>query len=337
MTSAISAIATRRPSFTSAPLLGVMLCGACAALSGCEASEEGSPAFGFGNSSGASSAGSSSAAGSSVGGTFVNGTGNVSGASFSPGGTPGATATGGGGSGGSTASVGGGGGTDAAGASVGGSSTEAGSGGGGGGPFVCGKAAGAAPLIDDFEDSNTAVTELDGRSGIWENFDDSSLTGSYVPRAPTALQGRNASVGYCVAVSGYSVWGANLVANLAAPKCGYDASAYQGVCFWAKGSLSGGGPLVFAVGTDDTVPEASGGKCTANCNAHYQLKLSGDSALADQYKEYCVEWAGLAPPTITQPKPLDAKAIVQLEWKFPAGAGVSTDGEICIDDVRFLE
>jgi hypothetical protein len=202
---------------------------------------------------------------------------------------------------------------------------------------MCGKAAGAAPLIDDFEDGNITVAQLDGRSGNWENFDDTSLGGSYTPKSPTALEGRNASVGYCIAVSGYSVWGANLVANLSGPKCGYDASVYKGVCFWAKGSVTGGGPMVFAVGTDDTVPAASGGKCSETCNAHYELKLTGASALTDEYKEYCVEWDALALPSITEPKPLDAKALVQMEWKFPAGAGVSTDGEICIDDIRFLE
>jgi hypothetical protein len=321
----------RRSSITTPSVLWLMACGA---LSGC-ASDDPTTPFGFsGTSGGTAGGGTGSVAGSSVGGTFFVPPGNTSGASFTPGGGP--PATGGGGSSTAGASVGGA--PDTAGANSGGSSTEAGSGGGGGiAPFMCGKAQGTAPLIDDFEDSNNAVTGVDGRSGTWENFDDTSLNGSYAPKSPTALEGRNASVGYCVAVSGYKVWGANLVANLSSPKCGYDASVYKGVCFWAKGSVTGGGPLVFAVGTDDTVPAASGGKCAANCNAHYELKLTGDNALTDEYKEYCVEWSGLALPSIAGPKPLDTKAIVQLEWKFPAGASVSTDGEICIDDLRFLE
>lgn len=323
-----------RPSrITTAATLCLTAVGAATALSGC-ASEDTTTPFSFGGSAGS--------AGSGVGGTFFSSSGSssTSGASFSTSGGPAVTTTGGGGSGGGSggAGAGAGGAPDTAGSSSGGSATDAGSGGGGGvAPFMCGKAAGTAPLIDDFEDSNNAVAQLDGRSGIWENFDDTSLAGSYAPKSPTALKGRNASVGYCVAASGYSVWGANLVANLSAPKCGYDASVYKGVCFWAKGSVTGGGPMVFAVGTDDTVPMASGGKCGANCNAHYELKLNGASSLTDEYKEYCVEWSALALPSISGPKPLDAKALVQLEWKFPAGAGVSTDGEICIDDVRFME
>jgi len=313
-------------------------------LDGCASSDDEKSPFGFDSAGGTASGGTASVAGSSVGGTFFSGTGSTSGASFTPGGAtsaPGVAGGGSGGSGGSAGSTAGtstGGAPETAGASSGGTAAEAGSGGSGGSaPFVCGKAEGAAPLIDDFEDSNAFVAAVDGRSGVWENFDDSSLTGSYFPRSPTAAKGRNAGTGYCVAVSGYKEWGANLVANMSGTKCGYDASVYKGVCFWAKGSVAGGGPIVFAVGTDDTVPVASGGKCSANCNAHYQLKLTGESALTAEYKEYCAEWSELALPTISEPKPLDSKAIVQMEWKFPAGASVSTDGELCIDDVRFMQ
>lgn len=336
MMPAASALATRRSRTTTASALWVLACGACAALGGCAASDDEASPFNF-DSSGTAGGGTASVAGSSVGGTFVSGPSNNSGATFTPGGATSAPGMGGGGSSGA-AGTSAGGAPDTAGASSGGTLTDAGSGGSGGsGPFVCGKAEGAAPLVDDFEDSNTFVAAVDGRSGVWENFDDSSLTGTYAPRSPTALQGRSASAGYCVAISGYKEWGANLVANMSGTKCGYDASVYKGVCFWAKGSVAGGGPIVFAVGTDDTVPATSGGKCTANCNAHYQLKLTGDNALTAEYKEYCAEWSELALPTISEPKPLDTKAIVQMEWKFPAGASVSTDGELCIDDVRFLQ
>ncbi len=193
------------------------------------------------------------------------------------------------------------------------------------------------PLIDDFEDSNIALKETDGRTGIWETFDDSSLTGVYSTRYP--MGAGHQGVGWCTDVSGYAQWGANLVASMADPKCGYDASVYKGVCFWAKGKVTAGGPLIFAIGTNDTVPTTSGGKCKSatSCNSHYELKLSGDNALTDSYKQYCVEWSKLALPSIAMPKPLDPSGIVQVEWKFPAGAGVSTDGTICVDDITFMK
>jgi hypothetical protein len=225
----------------------------------------------------------------------------------------------------------------ASGTDVGGTDAGGTLGSGGSAPAGCGKSTGTEPLIDDLEDGNTNAALVDGRSGVWETFDDSTLGGSFDPRAPTATQGRNASVGYCVSVSGYKQWGADLVVNMGSPKCSYDASAYKGVCFWARGKLDAGGPVEFSVATADTDPVTSGGACEANCNSHYRLKLTGDSALTEQYKQYCVEWAKLDLPRVPAPKPLDAKAIVHMEWKFPAGAGASTDGTLCVDDVSFMK
>ncbi len=310
--------------------LGLLAFAACAGFVGCGASDDEPPPT-FGGPTGSVAGSSSGAPSNSSAGTFS------AAGTFSSSGGAGTFPSGGGGNGG-TAGTGTTGGLNDGGTAAGGTPSVAGSGGGGGSdPAGCGKSTGADPMIDDFEDVNGILKAVDGRSGIWENFDDTSLGGSYTPKFPTALLGKNGSAGYCVAVSGYSDWGANLVANMSAPKCGYDASAYKGVCFSAKGSVDAGGPIVFAVGTSDTVPETSGGKCVTGCNAHYQLKLTGEAALTDEYKEYCVEWAQLALPTVPQPKPLDATGIVQMEWKFPAGASKSTDGEICIDDVRFLQ
>lgn len=321
----LTAIGSSTNARTSGLLLLVVA--ACASLAGCEASDDGGFSTGGGATSNAGGSGGSAFAPVTSAGTFSPPGGGLGGSgSFGAAGNPST-----GGTGGSSA-------IHSGGAGAGGVPSLAGASGGGGlAPVGCGISTGADALIDDFEDSNSLVAAVDARTGTWENFDDTSLTGSYAPKFPSALEGRDGSVGYCVTVKGYSEWGANLVANMSAPKCGYDASAYKGVCFWAKGSVEAGGPIIFAVGTSDTVPETSGGKCVTGCNSHYQLKLTGEHELTDAYKEYCVEWAALALPSVPQPKAMDSKAIVQMEWKFPAGAGESTDGQICIDDVRFLQ
>jgi hypothetical protein len=280
----------------------------------------GQPAAGSGGAAATMTAGNAA-----MGGSF-SGTGAAGLPSF---GTAGTTAVGGGGA----SSVAGSGGTGGTGGTAGG--TDAG-GSGGGQTLGCAKSTGADPLIDDFEDGDTTLKLVDGRNGPWETFDDGSTGALYTTKTPTAAMGRAGTSGFCTSISGYKAWGANLVATMASPKCGYDASAYDGVCFWAKGEVTAGGPFVFAVGTSDTVPENSGGMCTqqGRCNAHYEANPVLQKA---DYKQYCYKWAALKSPNIPNPPTFSKGAIVQIEWKFPASSSKSTDGSFCLDDVSFCK
>ncbi len=301
------------------PLLA--MCSACAS-----SADPAPPSFSFGDhasagSSGAAAGGTTSATGitggtfSSAGtGTFVFGEAGTtsSGGNASGGGQAGTAATSGGAAGSETGGMGG--------------STTVG----------CGKSTGVDPLIDDFEDGDNALKLVDGRNGPWETFDDGTVGALYSSRAPVAGSGRGGGSGFCTNISGYKAWGANLVATMNSPKCGYDASSYDGVCFWAKGKVTAGGPFVFAVGTSDTVPDSSGGTCTqkGRCNSHYEA----NPALQDtEYKQYCYKWTELKSPNIPTPPAFKNSAIVQIEWKFPAANTKSTDGSVCIDDVAFCK
>lgn len=306
-----------------------LVCGACS-------SDPAAPLFGLGGQAGSGTGGSSS---STAGATATGGSGTtVSGGTFGTGGTgtlpdfgSGGTTAGGtsasGGSGGET------GGTDSGGSAAGG--TEAG-GTGGGAPAGCAKSTGADTLIDDFEDADMTLKLVDGRNGPWETFDDGTTGAAYSSRMPTAAMGRGGTTGFCTSISGYKAWGANLVATMASPKCGYDASTYDGVCFWAKGKVTAGGPFVFAVGTSDTVPESSGGTCTVQgrCNAHYEANPALEEG---EYKQYCYKWSALKSPNIANPPAFAKSSVVQIEWKFPAGNSKSTDGSFCVDDVSFCK
>jgi hypothetical protein len=192
-------------------------------------------------------------------------------------------------------------------------------------------------LIDDFDDVDLNVALVDGRNGIWETFNDGTMGASFAPRTPTAMMGRSNSGGYCASISGFKQWGADVVVNMNNPKCGYDASPYKGVCFWARGQVDTGGPIEFNVATADTDPVSAGGACAVSCNSHYRLKLSGNDALTDQYKQYCVEWSRLELPRVPSPKPFDPKTIVHMEWKFPVSNSAPSNGTICVDDVSFMK
>jgi hypothetical protein len=301
-------------------------------LPGCSAEPQGIRAPG-----GAAGMMTTPAAGSTT--TPMGGSGGSGGDVTATGGTGGEIAgTGGGGTGGGL----GGGGTGGTGGSGGGT---AGTGGYGGFTYggttsaperTCAKAEGDDALLDDFEDSNTSIHAIDGRNGSWTTNKDATVGGSFVGTAPSASSGTMNSVGWCSTVSGYTDWGANIVLKPLAPVCGYDASKYLGICFDVKGSLeAGSGPVEFGVGTADTVPDADGGACVTNCWYNYMAELT----LTNAYQEVCFDWADLTQwsgtPETAQFE-LDAESIVQLEWKFTdRDAGGATEGELCIDNVRF--
>jgi hypothetical protein len=307
------------------PLLAV--CGACSS------SDPEMPLTAFGGQSSVGSSGTASGGATSgtpvAGGTFGTAGTFGTGGTFGNGGTPGVDTAGTTSGGGSpsdagTSGVGGG----AAGSEAGGVAGTA--------PVGCGKSTGADPLIDDFEDADTTLKLVDGRNGPWETFDDGTIGGVYAGKMPTAGTGRGGTAGFCTSITGYKAWGANLVASMNAPKCGYDASSYDGVCFWAKGKVTAGGPFVFAVGTSDTVPNGSGGMCTlqGRCNSHYEANPVLEEA---DYKQYCYKWSELKSPNIPTPPAFASAGIVQIEWKFPAANAKSTDGNFCVDDVAFCK
>jgi hypothetical protein len=300
------------PLFFLMPLLAI--CGACAS-----SADPVAPSIGAGGQVSAGSSGAPVGGTVSTGGTF--GTAGVGGTFvFGSAGT--FSSSGNGGSGGVAGTAGTGG---AAGSDTGGSPA-----------IACGKSTGSDPLIDDFEDGDMALEMVDGRNGPWETFDDGSLGGVYSSKAPAAGSGRGGGVGFCTNISGYEAWGANLVASMSSPKCGYDASAYDGVCFWAKGKVTAGGPFVFAVGTSDTVPDGSGGICAqqGRCNSHFEANPALQEA---EYKQYCYKWPALKSPSILMPPAFDDAKIVQMEWKFPAANTESTDGSFCVDDISFCK
>jgi hypothetical protein len=204
---------------------------------------------------------------------------------------------------------------------------------------TCAASNGSDPVIDDFEALSPGIRNVDNRNGFWETFDDSTLGAIFEGKTPIEGVGRDGSHAWCSTVSGYTSWGANVVVSMLYPKCGYDATAYRGVCFWAKGRVDAGGPIVFSVGTADTVPLASGGTCGSDCWFNYQVDLTGLDE--NTYNQFCYTWDELRQvPWATVTSAFDAQAVLQMEWKFPAIGDADpkqpTDGTICIDDLSFL-
>jgi hypothetical protein len=192
-------------------------------------------------------------------------------------------------------------------------------------------ARGDAPLLEDWEAQDSRVAPLDGRAGDWITYDDG--TGKQTPPDKSPLfpsrlaAARGSSTRALHLVGGkFKDWGVTFGAELADAAC-YDASAYAGIEFWAKG------PGVLKVGFQmlDDQEVVYGGLCTKDCyNTHRKVV-----ALGKAWQRYSIRWEDLhqlydAGPPLT----FDPRRVRFLEF----GVGPeSTPFDFWLDDVSFLE
>jgi len=183
---------------------------------------------------------------------------------------------------------------------AGGSSAGGGPTGAAGGTPVggCRVAAGVAAelLIDDLEDGDNTIRPLGSRVGYWFTFNDGTAT--QVPSGAIFMpQTGGHSAMYSAHTSGpaFMTWGAGIgfdFNNTASKSCAYDATAYKGIKFWAKGNVAIKA-MVKIPGTTAKKPDGSdAGTCnsTTMCDDHYALTPS--PVLTATWKEYTIDFAG---------------------------------------------
>jgi hypothetical protein len=133
-------------------------------------------------------------------------------------------------------------------------------------------------VLDDFEDGDSSF-EANGLRGSWYGYHDEA-PGTQVPTGDemNPEQGGPSGDGYALHVTGtgFDEWGSGIAAPLAyadGSQCLFDASAYQGVTFWAKGTIEDDpefvgeaydpGRLRLLAIEKDVVPSTDGGNCYA--------------------------------------------------------------------------
>src|SRR5690606_31365066 len=95
--------------------------------------------------------------------------------------------------------------------------------------------------------------------------------------------------------------------------CPYDASAYTGISFWAKGV----GTIQFSLATADTVPvEDDGGACASSC---YDNFAAPSITLTDTWTEYTYTWDQLKQGGWGAKATLDPAAISKVQWQVSGG------------------
>jgi hypothetical protein len=164
----------------------------------------------------------------------------------------------------------------------------------------CATAVGAATdlPIDDLEDGNNGILATGHRAGYWYTYNDGTAVQVPAPAAQfmAAMPGHGGMFAAHTSGPAFMAWGAGLgfdFNNTAMKSCPYNASAYAGIKFWAKGNVT----LKTMVKIPATTLVASGGSCvataTGKCEDHFALTPA--PALTAVWAQYTLDFAN---PTV---------------------------------------
>lgn len=190
-------------------------------------------------------------------------------------------------------------------------------------------AQGTHPLIDDFEHQDPQSPAFDGRRGFWQYVtdlnDDPDADLSYAPtRLPKGEARPNDERAMHIEAGLLRDWGASLEYLFEPDSC-YDASAYAGLKFRAKGPLR----VKVAARQVDVIPTEFGGTCEGECYVSHLAALS----LKDGWHTYELPWEEFRRRGYDS-KPLDPKRLHSLQIQVESE---DTPFELWVDDFGFLE
>lgn len=123
----------------------------------------------------------------------------------------------------------------------------------------------------------------------------------------------------------FTKWGALLAADLSARRC-YDASAYAGIGFYARGR----GSFNVVAKMTQVAPAEYGGSCSHDCYDSHRATI----ALSKNWREVRVTWTELKQKGFGQVVPFDPRSLLSLEFTVDPE---QTPFDFWVDDVRFLE
>ncbi len=186
------------------------------------------------------------------------------------------------------------------------------------------RADGTQPFIDDFEDGNDSILANEGRRGFWRWVRDTDASGTApallpIPRAQGSGTNR---MGLHIKGDRLLDWGANIEFSFQ-PSC-YDASAYAGLSFEAKGP----GRIYLAPRQIETIPVDNGGLCQKDCYNVHVKKIDLDGS----FRTYEVRWNQVDQRGYGRPA-LDPRRLHSIAFMVRPE---DTPYDLWIDQVRFL-
>jgi hypothetical protein len=199
-------------------------------------------------------------------------------------------------------------------------------------------------VIDDLEDGDEGIAENGARVGSWYSFNDGTAGGTQSPAEaddfkPAGVEGACGMFAARTSGKGFKEWGAGIGLDLNAPppatvggpeiKKAYDASAYTGIAFEAKGNVG----ISVGVAEIATLPMADGGSCTPStvegmeCEDNHSKTI----ALGSDWKTYKIDFSTLKQEGFGKAVPFDAKTITGIQFS----VAQNLEFDFSVDNVRF--
>ena len=188
-------------------------------------------------------------------------------------------------------------------------------------------ASGAQPSVDDFNDGNLFLPSREQRVGSWYTFTDQT-PGCF----KLAVETSDSSPALHLTGGGFSNWGAGFGTSLAwstaqNAMCTYDASAYSGVRFRARGNAT----LRLNFATRQSAFQSAGGDCPDSEGCFDQPGRS--IALSADFKEFEIPFCSLAQAGFGSPSgPLDRSQLTGLTFLIQT----TSKFDLWIDDLEFI-
>ncbi len=193
---------------------------------------------------------------------------------------------------------------------------------------------GKLALVDDFDDGDSAAALEPNREGYWFTIHDDTA-GSITP-APDFVPvagGVRGTLAAHITVESFSAWGAALIVNIShkqALRCPYNASAFKGLRFVARGH----GAVRVQAAMPGVIDKEYGGTCDP---AQGQICNDGHGSfvtLTDQYQVVELPWSDFQQRNYGTPVAFEPKTILALQFQFEA-ARLPID--FWLDDVAFWD
>lgn len=200
--------------------------------------------------------------------------------------------------------------------------------------------------IDDLEDGDNGVLKIGGRSGYWYTYLDAlgsmitpapSPAGSATPLKPGTTMCHGAST-KCIIITGttamadealskYPYAGVGFDLSNAMKPCVYNASAYTGIKFWARGDVT----VTIKLNTTASASADGGGTCIgAMCNGGFS-PAGADVLLSPDWTEITLPFATAMAPEWAVPGPPDKSKLLGLQIQIPPGQTYN----VALDDFTF--
>lgn len=187
-------------------------------------------------------------------------------------------------------------------------------------------------MLADFEQDSIFLRPVPQRHGVWYMANDGSPDGKQVPESFAAERGGYAGSNYAAhyRVEGFSDWGAVVGFQLRyvpeeGIKCPFNAEAFDGLSFMARGS----GRIRVNLAVPETVPSDQEGRCQRGCwDSHGSFVF-----LSDEWKLHRLPWSSFAQQGWGSAARLNVKELLGVNFSVLRG---DQPADVWLDDVQFM-